>query len=681
MKISLKWLNTYLDRAVDADEAQRLLTDQGFPLDGCEQVTLSGAGDSAADVMLDVEVTSNRPDCLSHVGLAREVAAGSGCTLNPPDCSLPADHGPDIDSITSVDNRDTALCPLYTARLIRGTKVGPSPGWLIDRLAAVGLRSVNNVVDVTNFVLLELGQPLHAFDMARLAGGRIVVRTAFKGEKFTAIDGSKHRLDGSMLVIADDKKPVAIAGVMGGLDSEVTDQTTDILLESAIFDPLSVRRTSRALKLSSDSSYRFERGVDPEGVDAASRRAAALILELAGGSLAKGVIRVGAQAPTPHQVTMRVARCNELLGLSLSVQQMVEHLGRLGLEPRVDADGGSIVCTIPTYRLDLHREVDVIEEVARLHGLDQIPVQEKIHIVARRIQPSVASRRVLGDVLVAHGYHETVTFSFVRTEHGTAFLSDSEEPVMIDDEGHKAEPMLRPSLLPSLLVCRKSNQDMGNAGVRLFETGSTWSRQGGQVIERGRLGMLCDAPEHEAVLRSIRGAIEELAGRLAGDAAVTFEPVADPRYAAAANVVLDAQVIGRVGQLSPQTQAAFDLQSPVVVAELEWSPLSDRYPPSRGVKTLPRYPGIERDLSVIVGEAVRWEQIERQVRDTQPALLESIAFLGTYRGKPISTGRKSVSLRMIFRDPNATLRHDQVDPQVAAVVDRLKTQLDAELRG
>ncbi len=672
MKISLDWLNQYLDRPTDADELARVMTRAGFPVE--ERVA---AGD---DVMFDLEVTSNRGDCLSHVGMARELAAASARTLRPPACDPPASAGDAADALTSVALDAPDLCPVYTARVLTGVKVGPSPDWLVRRLEAVGLRSVNNVVDVTNFVMLELGQPLHAFDMDKLAQRRIVIRRAARGEAFTAIDGSRHDLRDDMLVISDADRPVAIAGVMGGLDSEVGDDTVNVLLESAAFDPLSVRRTSRALKLSSDSSFRFERGVDPLGIERASRRAGELILQTAGGVLAPGVVRVGADEPAPGEVSMRLSRCNALLGVELSGEEATGHLDRLHLSPR--ADGDVMTCTIPSYRLDLQREVDLIEEVARSHGLDAIPMREKIHIIARHPQPAVQARDALSRVLVGHGYHEAITYSFITPRQGQPFLLEGAEALMLSPDMRKAESMMRPSVLPSLLICRKSNQDAGNAGVKLFEAASTWVRSGGSPVETRRLALLRDADDAETAVRDLRGSLEELVSALGGaGAALRVEPVEDTRFGAAGAVSLNGVRIGVTGILSDAIRERFDVQTPIAVAELEADPLLALYPPRREVRELPRLPGIERDLSVVVDEAVAWKAIEEAVRQASPALMESLSFVGAYRGKQVGAGRKSVTLRMRFRDPQATLRHDQVDPQVASVVESLKNRCSAELRG
>jgi phenylalanyl-tRNA synthetase beta chain len=677
MKISLDWLNSYLDRPAQEQEIEPAMTAAGFQLDGRQAV------DGTDDVMLDLEVTSNRSDCLSHVGMARELAAASGRTLKNPDCQGPDPQASEAAGALSagVENHEPALCAVYTARVIRGVKVGPSPVWLTQRLEAVGLRSINNVVDVTNFVLLELGQPLHAFDLGKLAEQRIVVRRAAAGEIFSAIDGSKHELQDHMLVIADAHRPVALAGVMGGLASEVGPTTTDILLESAIFDPLSVRKTSRALKLASDSSFRFERGVDPVGVDRASRRAAGLIVELAGGHLAGDVVRVGDHEPQLHEVSMRVSRCNALLGLDLDAGEQSEYLDSLGLQPRVD--GEAIICTIPSYRLDLHREVDLIEEVARRYGLERIGVQETIHIVVRLPQPQVRARDELCRVLVAHGFHETINFSFISPRVGEAFVSQEAQAVLIDDERRRAEPMLRPSVLVSLLGCRKSNQDRGNHGIGLFETAAVWDQHQQQIREREALGMLVDAEDQDQALRQLRGCIEELIETLGGAAVVgrlQFKPTEAANFAIAADVCLDEKLLGTMGLIDGATCSLFGLQTPVAGAELDVLPLLELYPPQRQIGALPRFPAIERDLSIVVDESVTWQTIEQTVRDAKPDLLESIAFLGVYRGKPIVKTKKSVSFRMLFRDPVSTLRHDQVDTQVSSVVGLLTDSLQAELR-
>lgn len=668
-------MRDYLDggaTAIDPHDAEDRFTRHAFPIEAVDDL---GGGDH----LLDVEVTSNRPDCLSHIGLAREFAAITRQSLKQPSFDLPDEAGPDVNTLTSVANEASDLCPVYTARVITGVKVGPSPQWLQDRLTAIGLRCINNIVDITNFVLHEMGQPLHAFDMNKLAERRIVVRRARKGETMTAIDGSNLALAESMLVIADADKPVAVAGVMGGLDSEVGQATTDILLESASFEPLNVRATSRALKLHSDSSYRFERGVDPAGIEVASRRAAALIVELAGGTLAKGVVRVGDDVPPPHNVAMRISRCNALLGIEVDGQRMVDHFTGLGLSPvRVD---DAITCTIPSYRLDLHREADLIEEISRLEGFDAVPIADRMPIVTKAIQQDVEARRALRQALIAHGFHETITFSFVAIDHGKPFILDGHEPVMVADERRKAEPMLRPSVVPSLLTCRKRNQDAGNHAVKLFETAAVWNAKAGNIIEHNRLGLITDGEDAAAALRDVRGTIEELLSVMHGhDVNVSFDESDRPGLAIGASVTLNGLPVGWMGLLDRKLQEAFDLQTPVIAAELDLSAVLADFPPQPQVSALPKFPAIERDLSIVVDESVSWQSVQQNVIDAKPELLDGITFITTYRGKPIAKGQKSLSFRMLFRDPDKTLRHDEVDPQIDRIIKRLHRQLDAELR-
>lgn len=690
MKISLEWLNAHLEPSVGAEEVEAVLPRLGFPI----ETSVEGAG---ADRMFDVEVTSNRGDCLSHVGLAREVAAGradvfggdAGLRL-PVAGDTPVAEGAVADTANlHVDVPEA--CPFYTARVIRGVRVGPSPDWMVRRLEAVGLRSVNNVVDVTNYVLHERGQPLHAFDLACLEGAKIVVRYAETGETFTAIDGSHHLLRPSNLVIADARRPMAVAGVMGGLESEVGDKTTDILLESAIFDPLSVRRTSRALKLASDSSFRFERGVDPLGVDAASRRAMELICTLAGGHPAEGVLMAGAPDAAIRHVTMRIRQCRRLLGVDLAAEAIVDMLARLELTPMLEEDGAVVRCVIPTFRLDLRREIDLVEEVVRLYGMERIGVRSRIAVEVRPVQARIVARRIIASTLVGHGFHEAITFTFVSPSQGKPFLDPDSAAIEVDEAcrrvGTRAEPMLRPSLVPSLLNCRKSNQDVGNSQVRLYEMAATWQRCEGQVNEARRLALLLDvdggegdATACEAALRSVRGAVDAIVQRLGGAEAVAVTPVEESGYEVAADVAVAQVRLGTLGAVDAATRDRFGLQSPVVAAELDLDALLGFYPSAPAVSALPRFPAIERDLSIVVDESIRWRQIEQVVAGVGATWFESLLYLTVYRGRQVPKGRKSVSLRMVFRDPLQTLRHEAVDGEVKKVIAALAGALGAVLR-
>jgi len=558
---------------------------------------------------------------------------------------------------------------------------------LLKRLEALGLRPVNNIVDITNYVMLELGQPLHAFDLNLLHEKRIVVRRAKDGEPFEAINHEQYKLTSDMLVIADGDRAMGVAGVMGGVDSEVTEATTDVLLEAARFVPLNIRRTARALKLSSDASFRFERGVDPQGVLKASARAAKLILELAGGTLAPGVVVQGDEGEARPPITLRPARCNQLLGTDISADDMVGMLSRLGFAPALNDAGDQITCQPPTFRLDMHREIDLVEEVARSFGLANISAEDHMPVQVRPVQDAVQAGLVLSQTLVAHGFHEAITPSLISLDAGRPFLHNPNEGgdgVALVDERRKADPLLRPSLLPSLLLCRKRNQDVGNAGVKLYEIASSWTEHGDGITERRTLTLLADAGEETGhALRSLRSTVEEVVEQLGGApelAALQLTETESKQFAPALAITLGGQAIGQLGLLKQPLWEAFDLQAPVVAAELDHALLIALFPPKHVVGDLPRFPAIERDLSVIVAESVTWEQIAKAVADTQPDLLEGTAFIGVYRGKPIAKGSKSVTLRMQFRDPSRTLTHEEVDPQVARVVEALGQAVDATLR-
>ncbi len=682
MQISLAWLNTYLDQPTDAQEAETLLTAQGFPIEGCEAC-------GADDLVLDVEVTSNRPDCLSHVGVAREIAAGRAAGDDDKDTQMLRLPEFDLDGLcceesatsekVSVECVEPELCDVYTARVITGVKVGASPSWLIERLEAIGLRTVNNIVDITNFVLHETGQPLHTFDLDRMSGQRVIVRHAKEDEAFDAIDGSSHRLSSEMLVIADATKAQAIAGVMGGRDSQVSDETVNVLLESASFAPLSVRKTSRRLKLSSDSSFRFERGVDRLGILKASARAAKLIIELAGGVIAKEPLVLGDVSYDAPEVELGVSRCNQLLGTGLSGKSIERLLTPLELSPRLNTAGDALVCTIPSHRLDLPREIDLIEEVVRLYGLDRIATRDKIALEIKPVEKTLTAKRKISQGLVAHGYFEAINHSLITQQAGEVFVSTGHRGVFLQED--KFQPMLRPSILPSLLHCRKMNQDVGNEGIRLFEIASVWEQAQEELVECVKLGFICDYTDDQAI-RKATGAIADVVTSLAGNRAnIQIQSVAsDAIYRVAGRVMLDHIELGHIGVLTDAVTEQFGVQNKIIGCELDYAKLIDLYSSQRTLEQLSRFPDICRDLSVVVNESVSWSQIKQVIDQTSPALLVSLDFVGVYRGKPIAKGRKSLSLRMVFNDAKATLRHEQVDAPVSAIITALREKFDATLR-
>ncbi|MFP4055071.1 MAG: phenylalanine--tRNA ligase subunit beta [Phycisphaerae bacterium] len=666
MNISLNWLTDYLDVAMPAKELGDLFTRIGLNCEGIEE--------SDNDIVFDLEVTSNRPDWLGHLGVARELATALGVEFRPPQIpQLPCSG--DVTDLTAVEVREPGLCPRYTARVIRNVKVGPSPAWLVERLEAVGLRSINNVVDVTNFVLLEYSQPLHSFDYDRLAENRIVVRRAAEGETMKSIDETTCKLDPSMLVIADAKKPVAIAGVMGGLDTEVGDQTTNILLESAEFDPLTTRHTSRALGIMSESNYRFERGVDPVAIDEASRRACELILDLAGGELAAGMVDVWAQPYQPPVVTLRPARCDALLGISTPPRKQVEILAGLGLDPSLSGD--AIECTIPPHRRDLRREADLIEEIARMVGYDTIPVGGKVthHVVPEGLPHRI--RRRLAEVLLASGFDEALTFTFVDDAEAKLFGYDS--TVRVDPLVRKTNNVLRPTILPNLLRAVKVNQDASTAQVDLWEAASVFPvGPEGHPAERNEVGLVTSRE-----IRDLRGAIEEMVAAICPQAVLTVEAadVTGLTSGASAVLKLDGEPVGAMGRIDARVQDHYGLEKPVAAAWLTFEALQDKVNLNRVYHPVGKFPPVQRDLSLVVDEQVTWRQMEEVLEDVDQHLREDYDYVTTFRGKPIEKGSKSVTLSLTYRSDTGTLRSEEVDRQVQEVVEAMQKKLNATLRG
>ncbi|MBT3202042.1 MAG: phenylalanine--tRNA ligase subunit beta, partial [Phycisphaerales bacterium] len=577
--------------------------------------------------------------------------------------------------LTSVEVQDPDLCSRYNARIIRGVKVGPSPEWLVERLEAIGMRSVNNIVDATNYILMEYSQPLHAFDYDKLDENRIVVRRAKGGERLVSIDETTCELDDSMLVIADAKKPVAIAGVMGGLDTEVSDQTVNILLEAARFDPLNIRRTSRKLALMSESNFRFERGIDPVALDEASMRACQLIIELAGGQLAEGSVDVWDKRYQAPVVTLRPSRCSSLLGFDIPAEEQTSILDRLGLAAVLDDD--AITCTIPPYRADLTREADLIEEVARIVGYDKIPLSTKIAHEVVGMDDGQKIRRDIANVMSASGFDEAITFTYIDAEEAALFGVDN--PACADTLTRKTNNALRPTLLPSLLAACKANQDSGNVDISLYELAAAFMPTSVQneLDEHLEIAMITSGE-----LRDLRGAVEALCEQVSFGASLELKPSdqAGMDKNASAEMFLDGKSIGTIGQMSPTVLKYYSIDRPIAAACLRLDVLTSCANLERTYATVARFPAVRRDLSLIVEEETTWAQIQDVIATINQPLRTGVQYVTTYRGKPIPAGSKSVTLTAVYQSNEATLRSEQVDEQIQTIVTALAETLKAEVR-
>ncbi|MHC4425305.1 MAG: phenylalanine--tRNA ligase subunit beta [Planctomycetota bacterium] len=670
MKISLNWLSDYIEINDAAEQIADILSDLGFPCEGIEQ--LDGA------TVIDVEITSNRGDCLGYIGIARELAAATGKELRIPAVELD-ESDKDAAEFASVQIDDPDLCGRYTARIIEGVKVVPSPDWLRKRLEAVGLRSVNNVVDATNYAMIETGQPPHAFDYAKIAQGKIIVRKAVPGERIVSIDGTQCDLNTDMLVIADARGPVAVAGVMGGLDTEVSEKTTAILLEDAHFDPVSVRTTSRKLGLPSEAAFRFERTVDIEIVDWASKRTAELICQVAGGKAAKGVVDAYPKRPAKKKVTLRVSRLSELLGIEIPAEKARRILSALSFEPKVEDD--AISCTVPSWRNDVYREADLIEEVARVHGYGEIPTERKIKIEVVPVDARQKLTESIGTYLNGCGFYETISVDFVdNSVAGLSAEPGAKQHLTVRDESRRSANLLRRTLIGSLLGVLKTNLNAGNVPCRIFEIADTFlpsDGQGGELpIQKTKLALVCDSD-----FRDLRGVIEGLIKSIDRNAEIVFAS-ADLTWAqTGAEILVNSQAVGTAGAVSQAVKQELDFKDLTpCAAEMEFELLSSLARGDIKVKPLPRFPAIQRDLSIVVDEQIRWADIIEAVKSKACGELEEVQFVGIYRGKGIPSGKKSVTVSLRFRDEDGTLTHQAVDGFEADIVRSLAESTAAELR-
>jgi phenylalanyl-tRNA synthetase beta chain len=668
MKVLLSWLKDYVDIELPAQEVAEILSNRGFPYEGIE--VLNG------DAVIDVEVTSNRGDCLGYIGVARELAAATGKELKLPKVELTESSKP-ASEFASVEIREPQLCQRYTARIIEGVKVGPTPDWMRNRLEAIGMRSVNNVVDATNYAMMETGQPPHAFDCKKLFGGKIIVRKAEAGEQIISIDGSKCELTTDMLVIADATYPVAVAGVMGGLDTEVSDATTTVLLEDAFFSPLSVRTTSRNLSLPSEASFRFCRIVDIENIDWASKRTAQLMIQVSGGKAAKGVVDAYPTKPKPKQATLRLSRLKKLLGIEVPGDKVIQILTKLGFAPK--QNGEQITCSVPSWRSDVYREADLIEEIARVYGYDKIPTENAITIEVSPTDIRKKTIDAIGTYLTGCGFYETVTISFIDKRDAELFAQNEDKRhLAVKDITRTGTNLLRQSVLPSLFGVIKTNHNVGNTPCRLFEIADTYipAEAGKLPVEKTRLTITGDGD-----FRDIKGVVDGLLKIIAADATVKFEPTEINWAQAGVKVLANNKQVGLVGMASQQVLDRFDFKHTTICgAELDLEELLALRAGVVKVKPLSKFPAIKRDLSLVVNEDAVWAEIEAAVNKKAPAELEELQFVDIFRGKNIPQGKKSVTLSLWFRDADGTLTHEAVDRFQAEILKSLTESLGAELR-
>ena len=701
MKIVYNWLKEFVDATAPAAELRSRLSLACMAVDSLEE---SGAGP-----VFDVEVTANRPDCLGHYGLAREVAAIYRLPVKPLAPKL-KESAEKAANATRVEIEAPELCGRFTARVMRGVKVQPSPDWLRQRMEAIGQNSINNVVDVTNYVMFELGQPMHAYDLDKLSGGRIVVRGARAGEKLRTLDGAERTLAKDMCVIADGARAVGIGGVMGGAESEIGFASRNLLLEAAWFDPISVRRTAKALGLRTEASYRFERGADPEMVEMASRRAAELIQQLAGGEILQGVVDVYPGRAAAPSIELSRKELLRVMGADVPDRDIEEILGALGFHPqRTDAHRGtpgSLLavwkCTQPSWRRDASRGIDLIEEVARHYGYEKFPPRlPPAKLPAHRLPHAPAHDR-LRERVVALGYQEIVAIPLVDARRDEIFRAEGVLPAVIGNPLAGDASIMRSNGIVSMIGALEWNLNRGQRDLRLFEIGKTYEMRDGEPIDETRVltlgatGLAREKTIHEAArefgFADLKGDLDGV-GALAGGLSWQAGGPAWLAGGRAARISVGRHgrgdggstltELGLAGQLAQRVADQLKLRQEIFVAELRLEPLLSGIEAARAARKfepIPRFPAVERDFSLVLSDGVAFARVADTIRALAIPELRSIEAADLFRGGKMPPGKFSLMIRVTFQSGETTFTDAQINDFSSRIVAALETKLGATLR-
>lgn len=687
MNISYNWLKDLIPTDLTADELGKKLTSVGLAVEG-----IHPTGD---DFVLDIDLTSNRPDCLSHLGIAREIGVIENMPLRGQESSLSTTLS--SDGLVTIDCPE--MCLRFTARIIRNVKIGPSPKWLVDRLEAIGERSINNVADITNYVMHELGQPMHSFDLDKLSGGRIIVRLAMPDETIKTLDEVDRKLDGSMVVVCDADMPAAIGGVMGGLDSSITDETVNVILEVAYFDRKSVRSTSRKLNLATEASYRFERGVDIEKLIDASNRATELICELAGGEAAEFVdvypTKRGDEIVSSNDISSAVLR---LTGLEVTSAECVRILSSLGIAP---TDQSNQTFTAPSWRHDIHIEEDLVEEIARHAGYHNIGTELPPAFGAGEYQPTESREKRLRQALTDIGFDEALSYSFIDTKHDGVFEiipgvvdGSIEQPyVTLQDSVIEGAIRMRPSSLSGLLDAVRLNLNHQRRDIKLFEVGKVFAASNSEdglpteqksfalVLTGGEVNQGRAMTARTLDFYDVKGAVEA-ALEAAGVTSVSFS-AADVRHlrpGQAASIDLDGMSVGYLGRLSDDIASSYKFKQPVYVAELNLSTALSLPSDQITYKPLAKYPGVVRDVSFVVDRKMQFEAIRSAILSQGSDLCRNISFVDVYEGKGLGDDERSITVRLEYRSDERTLIEDDVEAVHKKILAQLETELGIKPR-
>ena len=686
MFISYNWLRELTGTKLRPDEIRDRLTNVGLAVDAVE-----ARGD---DYVIDVEVPSNRGDCLSHLGIARELAVIERSRVQSPASRVKNAEG-EAREVASVEIRDPDLCPRYSARIVRGVKIGPSPEWLTKKLEAIGQRPINNVADITNYVLHEFGQPLHAFDLARLAEKSIIVRRAASGEILKTLDGVERKLDPDMLVIADAQRAVAVGGVMGGEDSEISNSTTDVLIESAYFNPASVRRTAKLLGLHTEASHRFERGTNPEGVLPALNRCVELICELAGGVATADAIDVYPHPGKTRSVNLRPGRVEAITSLKVADDEIKRILSALGFGLRAEHEP-VLTCDVPAWRHDVAIEEDLVEEVARHAGYNQIQTALPPASFAGEYHSSEKRKRALRSALKAVGFNEAINLSFIELNSDFELIpafANKNEVVTLTNPIIEEASRMRQTLLPGLLNAIRHNLNHGIRDICLFETGKVFAASSHEsqlpdeheALALVATGGFAEADRAEAThtldFFDLKGAVESAIEAMNLPAAnFAAAAVKHLRPGQSAAIHANGTEVGSIGRLADVVSANYKFRQPVFVAELDLTTLLEMNEQPVLYSPLPRFPSIVRDVSLLVDRQVPVSELLATARKQNGTHFVAANLVGIYEGEGISDSKRSVTLRFEYRAPDRTLRDEEIDQVHWTIVKTIQEKFNAEIR-
>jgi phenylalanyl-tRNA synthetase beta chain len=684
MNFSLNWIRNYLDINLSPQEIADTLSNVGLLV---ESITRRGG-----DYLLDIEIHSNRPDWMNVLGICRELSAVTGATLKQP--ALNYDEISDKTSdFISVEILDPELCPRYCAKLIRNVKVGPSPEWLSEKLSIIGLHPINNIVDVTNFVLWEIGHPLHAFDYKNIAERKIIVRKGRKGEQLTTIDEVERNLDESVLVIADAHKPIAIGGVMGGINSHITDQTRDVLLEAAYFNPNSIRRTAKKYNLDTDASHRFERGCDPEAPLRAIDRTCYLLENISAGQACQGVVDAYPLRVPRKSISFRISRAEKLLGIELANNKVEETFNKLECSIK-NINKRIYEVSIPSFRVDITEEIDLVEEIARFYGYHNIPsALPSFKEIEIKDSDKIKIRAFIRSILCDSGYTEAINYSFVAG-HDDSLFDERNKKDLIQLKNPIADNMsfMRTSLLPGLINNIVNNLNYGISDIRLFEIGKCFypSSPESLPIEREVLGIVATGYRGEKLWKDdyrqidffdLKGVIELLFKRLKSEN-IKFENkvIKYLHPGQSASIIFDEKEIGSLGLLHPEIAEHFHINNVLYTAHIFIDKLLKRKLVKAEYQEPLKYPGIRRDISFIVDELLPFSKIKNLIDTLSEEIIFDVKITDTYKGAHLPEGKKSLSISIYYQSPKRTLKAEEVAQVHEKIINLLKSNLKIELR-